>query len=101
MHEEIHPPWTRTGSIFAVVFTVVTFIFLMLSTHPAVKALRIVVPLIPVAVLIAAINAFNEEFTLRAAPLSVLVSTLGSQQALMITAIYTGWGISTACPMEC
>jgi hypothetical protein len=85
-------PWTRTGSIFAVVFTVVTFIFLMLSTRPAADAFVNVLPLIPVAVLIAAMNAFNEEFTLRAAPLSVLLSTLGKQQALMITTVYFGLG---------
>lgn len=85
-------PWTRTGSIFAVVFTVVTFIFLVLSTRPTANAFMTVLPLIPVAVFIAAINAFNEEFTLRAAPLSVLVSALGSQQALVITTVYFGLG---------
>ncbi|MBU7014689.1 MAG: CPBP family intramembrane metalloprotease [Theionarchaea archaeon] len=85
-------PWTRTGSIFAVVFTVVTFMFLVLSTHPTADAFMNVLPLVPVAVLIAAINAFNEEFTLRAAPLSVLVSTLGKQQALLITTVYFGLG---------
>jgi len=48
--------------------------------------------LIPVAVLIAVINAFNEEFTLRAAPLSRLWFTLGKQQALMITTVFFGLG---------
>ena len=85
-------PWTKTGSIFAAVFFVVTFLFLVLSQRPPARAFVDVLPLIPVVVLIAAMNAFNEEFTLRAAPLSVLVSVLGKQQALLITTIYFGLG---------
>jgi len=49
-------------------------------------------PLIPAALLIALINAFNEEFTLRAAPLSTLWNTVGKQQALMITTVFFGLG---------
>ena len=49
-------------------------------------------PLVPVAVFIAAINAFNEEFTLRAAPLSELCNSIGKQQALMITTLFFGIG---------
>jgi membrane protease YdiL (CAAX protease family) len=41
---------------------------------------------------IAAINAFNEEFTLRAAPLSELYRIVGKQQALMITSVFFGLG---------
>lgn len=85
-------PWTRTGSIFAVVFTVVTFAFLVLAWKPSSDAFVKALPLIPVALLIAAINAFNEEFTLRAAPLSVLLPVIGKQQALMITTVYFGLG---------
>jgi len=40
----------------------------------------------------AVINAFNEEFTLRAAPLSKLLPVVGKQQSLMITTIYSGLG---------
>jgi len=85
-------PWTRTGSIFAVVFTVFTFIFLVLTQRPSLDAFVNALPLIPVALLIAAMNAFNEEFTLRAAPLSVLFPLIGKQQALLITTVYFGLG---------
>jgi hypothetical protein len=85
-------PWTRTGSIFAVVFTVATFVFLILTQNPAVSDFVDVFPLVHVAVLIAAMNAFNEEFTLRAAPLSVLVSAIGKHHALLITTVYFGLG---------
>jgi membrane protease YdiL (CAAX protease family) len=50
------------------------------------------IPLIPVSILIAAINAFNEEFTLRAAPLSELWKVLGKTQGLLITTLYFGIG---------
>jgi len=85
-------PWTRTGSTFAIIFSVVTFAFLVLTWKPSLDALIEALPLIPVALLIAAMNAFNEEFTLRAAPLSVLWSIIGKQQALMITTVYFGLG---------
>jgi membrane protease YdiL (CAAX protease family) len=84
--------WVKIGSIFAVVFSVVTLAYLFLATRPTLNDFVNGLPLIPVAVLIAAINAFNEEFTLRAAPLSELWKVLGKHQALLITAIYFGLG---------
>jgi hypothetical protein len=84
--------WTRTGTIFAVVFSVVTLVFLALNYRPSLSAIAQTLPLIPVALLIAATNAFNEEFTLRAAPLSELWSVVGKKQALMITAVFFGLG---------
>jgi hypothetical protein len=83
--------WTRIGSIFAVVFTVITLIFLMLAWKPSPDLFAKALPLIPVAILIAGINAFNEEFTLRAAPLSTL-TVVGRQQALVITTVFFGLG---------
>ncbi|MBU7031497.1 MAG: CPBP family intramembrane metalloprotease [Theionarchaea archaeon] len=85
-------PWTRTGSIFAVIFTVFTIIFLVLTQKPSSNDVIGVLPLIPVCLLIAAMNAFNEEFTLRAAPLSELVPVLGKHRSLMITTVYFGLG---------
>lgn len=85
-------PWTKIGSIFAIVFTLGTLIFLMFSKFPTVNDLIGVLPLLPISVLIAAINAFNEEFTLRAAPLSELWNVIGKKHALLITTIYFGLG---------
>ena len=85
-------PWTRIGSIFAIVFTIVTLAIEMLSYRPSVDAFVKVLPLIPVSLLIAVVNAFNEEFTLRAAPLSTLLPAIGKQQALMITTLFFGLG---------
>lgn len=85
-------PWTRLGTIFAAIFAVVTFVYLMLSSAPSLDAAVKALPLIPVALLIAVINSFNEEFTLRAAPISELLSAVGKKQALMITTVLFGLG---------
>jgi hypothetical protein len=85
-------PWTRVGTIFAVIFASVTLLYLTLASPPPLNSIEKALPLIPVALLIAAINAFNEEFTLRAAPLSELWNTIGKQQALMITTLFFGLG---------
>lgn len=85
-------PWTRIGSIFALIFCIGTLLFLILTKFPTISDFIQVLPLIPIAVLIAAINAFNEEFTLRAAPLSELSTTIGKQQALLITTVFFGIG---------
>jgi len=85
-------PWTRIGTIFAVVIASGTFAYLVLSSSLSFDALIASLPLIPAALLIAVINAFNEEFTLRAAPLSELLSPIGKQQALMTTTVFFGLG---------
>jgi len=85
-------PWTRIGSIFAVVFASVTLVYLMLNSPPSLEAVVKAIPLIPAALLIAVVNAFNEEFTLRAAPLSELWSVVGKPQALMLTSVFFGLG---------
>jgi len=85
-------PWTRIGTIFAVVIASGTFAYLVLSSSLSFDALIAALPLIPAALLIAVINAFNEEFTLRAAPLSELLSPTGKQQAFMVTTVFFGLG---------
>jgi hypothetical protein len=85
-------PWIRVGSVFAVIFSAGTVAFVLLSSRPSIDMLMRVLPLIPVAVVIAVVNSFNEEFTLRAAPLSELVSAVGKEQALLMTTVFFGLG---------
>jgi membrane protease YdiL (CAAX protease family) len=85
-------PWTKTGIIFGLVFGLVTLIYLAISAHPSLSAIQQALPLIPVALLIAVINSFNEEFTLRAAPVSELWQVLGKWQALAVTSLFFGIG---------
>ena len=85
-------PWTRTGIIFALVFSFATLFYLIASSTFSLNSLQQALPLIPVALFIAAINAFNEEFTLRAAPLSELWQVMGKGHALAITSLFFGIG---------
>jgi hypothetical protein len=85
-------PWTRIGTIFAAIFASVTLIYLTISNPPSLSTIESALPLIPIAIVIAAVNAFNEEFTLRAAPLSELRNTVGKHQGLMITTLFFGIG---------
>ncbi|MGY5879244.1 MAG: CPBP family intramembrane glutamic endopeptidase [Candidatus Thorarchaeota archaeon] len=85
-------PWTKTGSIFAVIITVVTVVLFLGSWETPVVPLQTLLLAIPVAMVIATINAFNEEFTLRAAPLSVLWERIGKEQALLLTTVYFALG---------
>lgn len=85
-------PWTKIGSIFAVIFSLGTATYIFLTARPSLDLLIRVFPLVPVAVVIAAMNSFNEEFTLRAAPLSQLVPVVGKKQALMLTTVFFGLG---------
>lgn len=84
--------WTKIGPMFASIFFSFTLVFLVLGYQPTLEKFLVALPAIPAALLIAGMNAFNEEFTLRAAPLSVTHDTLGKHQALLLTSFYFGMG---------
>lgn len=85
-------PWTKLARPFIIIFVVFTVIFLVGSFQPSLDLIVNGLPLLPAALLIAAMNAFNEEFTLRAAPLSELEPGIGKNEGLQITAVYFGLG---------
>jgi hypothetical protein len=85
-------PWTRIGSIFLAIFSAGMVAFVLLSARPSVDVLIRVLPFVPIAAVIAVMNGFNEEFTLRAAPLSELVAAVGKDQALFMTTFFFGLG---------
>lgn len=85
-------PWPRLAVPFVIVFSIGTLTFLILTTHYTFQVFLATLPLIPVVIFIAAINGFNEEFTLRAAPLSETSKAIGQTQGLLITTIFFGIG---------
>jgi hypothetical protein len=85
-------PWTKVGTIFTAVFCAGTLSFLILTTKLTWDSLPEAIGTLPTVVVIAALNAFNEEFTLRAAPLSMLESAVGREQALRVTTFFFGVG---------
>jgi uncharacterized membrane protein len=56
-------------------------------------------PSLPVVLLAAALNAFDEEATSKASPLSVVMESIGSRQALRMVAAY--FGIAHFCGVSC
>jgi len=85
-------PWTRIGSVFLVIFSAGMVAFMLLYARPSADVLIRVLPLVPIAAVLAVMNGFNEEFTLRAAPLSELVTAVGKDQALLMTTVFFGLG---------
>jgi len=84
--------WIKIATIFALVFAAVTTIFLIGNYGGRFESFTASWPLFPIVLLIAAMNAFNEEFTLRAAPLGELEPAVGRSNALAATTAYFGLG---------
>jgi hypothetical protein len=82
--------WTQVGRNLAVAITLGTLAFLVLSGQPSASMLGRMAPMLPVILLAAAVNAFNEEATYKASMLAVLVGPVGERQALRLVAAYFG-----------
>ena len=82
--------WDRTGRNLTVGISLGTLAFLLLSGQPSVDLVGRALPLLPVILLAAALNAFNEEVTYKASLLAVLAGPVGSRQALRMVAAYFG-----------
>ena len=85
-------PWTRFGGQFAIYISLGTLIFLILGGRPSPSTVVQMLPLLPAILLLAAMNAFNEEMTYRSSLLAPLEPVLGYKHSLGITAIFFGIG---------
>lgn len=83
-------PWNPLGWIMAGCISLGTLAFLFIAGRPTLEILPRVIPYIPVILLCAALNAFNEEVTYKASFLSVLESEVGKTQSLLLMAAYFG-----------
>jgi hypothetical protein len=84
------PAWRRLGPLWAVLISVGTLTAMLFAIHPEAGMLARLLPVLPVVLLLAATNTFNEEFQLRNVPLATLPALLGKAQALLLTAVYFG-----------
>lgn len=82
--------WNALGRNLTIAISLGTLAFLVLSGQPSVDLVVRVLPLLPVILLAAALNAFNEEVSYKASLLSVLVGPIGPRQALWMVAAYFG-----------
>jgi len=85
-------PWIKIALIFTLVFVSVAVLFMVGAYGVSGETFASNWPLIPVVLLIAMMNGFNEEFTLRAAPLGELEPVIGKSNSLKTTAAYFGLG---------
>jgi hypothetical protein len=84
--------WINMTLRFSGVFGLGTLIFLILSTKPDFGKILTNLGVLPFVLVIAGLNAFNEEFTLRAAPLSLLKDHIDEKTALTVTTIFFSLG---------
>ena len=85
-------PWTRFGWRVLGGAIVVLGIFLGVAAWSKLDALPLVLPFMPAVLLMALLNAFNEEMTYRAALLAPLHKVIGDRQAVYIAAALFGLG---------
>lgn len=83
--------WLNMTLRFSAIFGLGTLIFLVLSSKPISLNLTSF-GVLPFVILIAGLNAFNEEFTLRAAPLSFLKDQVDQKAALSLTTVFFALG---------
>ncbi len=84
--------WKTFGWIFAAAAGLAVAIPTMLGIAPSGATLLKALPLLPVALLLAAVNAFTEESYFRCSLVSTLHETLGKTQTLLLTLVFFGLG---------
>jgi len=84
-----NPLWSF-GLVFTLVVIVAQFFMFILPLSPTSDTLRNLLPLMPVILLLAASNGFNEEIILRAAPISTVYEVVGKSNAIWMAAILFG-----------
>jgi hypothetical protein len=82
--------WSRLGPISAVCISLGVLVFLLLSGVPSLDSIGSVLPLLPVILLFASMNAFSETMSFRAPMLATLHEVVGKQHTLILTAAYFG-----------
>jgi membrane protease YdiL (CAAX protease family) len=82
--------WKTFGWIFAGVAGLGVFVPTILGIAPSGETLLQALPLLPAALLFAAVNAFTEEAYFRASILSTLHETIGKAHTLGITLVFFG-----------
>jgi membrane protease YdiL (CAAX protease family) len=82
--------WKSAGWIFAGAAALAVFVPTILAVAPSGATFLRALPLVPAAVLFAAVNAFTEEAYFRCSILSTLHDVIGKTQTLLITLVFFG-----------
>jgi membrane protease YdiL (CAAX protease family) len=84
--------WMAFGVTVTIVLAVAFSAFMLTANPLAAQNLGAVLPLLPIILASAMLNAFGEEFLYRAAPLSQLWQVVGKHHAVWMTAFWFGIG---------
>jgi len=84
--------WSVLGPVVAVLLGGSFFAFLVSQTPAGLSNISAIIPWIPLILLSAAMNAFGEEVTFRAATLGTLLPAVGPSHALWMTSLWFGLG---------
>lgn len=82
--------WRTFGWIFTVCAAIGVSIPIFLAVPVTSEGLQRLLPLIPVVLLLAGVNAFAEEMYYRASMLSTLKDVIGKNQVLMLSVVFFG-----------
>lgn len=82
--------WNKFGWWLALFLSLGTLTFLLLAGRPSGDMVVRALPFLPVVLLAAALNAFNEEMTYKASFLAVLEGAVGQRQSLWLMAALFG-----------
>jgi membrane protease YdiL (CAAX protease family) len=84
--------WSVLGPVVAILLGGLFFTFLVSQTPAGLSNISAILPWLPLILLSAAINAFGEEITYRAATLGTLLPAIGPRHALWMTSLWFGLG---------
>jgi membrane protease YdiL (CAAX protease family) len=84
--------WVRFGLQWSLIIALGLLAFLLLGGRPSVPALLRTLPLLPMVLVLAAMNAFSEEITYRASLIAGLEAELGPHHAVWNAALFFGLG---------
>lgn len=84
--------WKKLGVMLSIFVTGGTLLFLISAARPSVQTLGAALPMLPMILLLAAMNAFSEEMNYRASLLGALQDALTGPQAVMLAAVFFGIG---------
>ncbi|WP_210479583.1 CPBP family intramembrane glutamic endopeptidase [Naasia sp. SYSU D00948] len=82
--------WSVLGPVWAVLISIGTLTAMLIALPPGPDALATLLPALPMVMILAATNTFNEEFQFRNVPLAFLPGLYSRMPALLMTAAVFG-----------
>jgi len=83
-------PWTRFGGQWVIYISLGLLAFLSIGGRPSLQSFLQAAPMLPAVLVLAAMNAFNEELSYRSTLLAGMERVVGSQHALWNAALFFG-----------